>query len=175
MKVGRTNCHSENYEPGPYGAGFNHYFYPHVFELLLRLRANYLWPAEWASMFNVDDTANQPIADAYGIVMGTSHTEPMMRASNEWLSFGSEYGGNGEWEYDTNNQSLNPFFRYGAERAKPYVQNSLFTMAMVRTIYILFWLLKHFGRLFLQFTNLCNRGAVVTRLSICPRKRRCKC
>jgi hypothetical protein len=68
-----------NYAPGKYGAGFNHYFYPHVFELLLRLRANYLWPAMWASMFNVDDTANQPIADAYGIVMGTSHTGETFR------------------------------------------------------------------------------------------------
>jgi hypothetical protein len=38
------------------------------------LRANYLWPAMWGSMFGVDDTANQPIADAYGIVMGSSHT-----------------------------------------------------------------------------------------------------
>lgn len=83
-------------------------------------------------MFNVDDTANQPIADAYGIVMGTSHTEPMMRASNEWPTFAAEYGGNGQWEYDTNNQSLNLFFRYGAERAKPYQTNSLFTMAMMR-------------------------------------------
>jgi len=45
-----------------------------VFELLLRLKANYFWPAEWSSMFNVDDTANQPLADAYGVVMGSSHT-----------------------------------------------------------------------------------------------------
>ena len=65
---------SANYQPGKYGPGFNHYFYPHVFELLLRLRANYFWPAQWSSMFGVDDTANQPIADAYGIVMGSSHT-----------------------------------------------------------------------------------------------------
>lgn len=65
---------SSNYAPGKYGAGYNHYFYSHVFELLLRLRANYFWPAQWGSMFNVDDTANQPLADAYGIVMGTSHT-----------------------------------------------------------------------------------------------------
>jgi hypothetical protein len=122
---------SVNYEPGPYGPGFNHYFYSHVFELLLRLRANYFWPAEWASMYNVDDTANQPLADAYGIVMGTSHTEPMMRASNEWPKFGAQYGGNGQWEYDTNNQSLIPFFKYGAQRAKPYQQNSLVTIAMV--------------------------------------------
>ena len=63
-----------NYQRGKYGAGFNHYFYPRVFELLLRLKANYLWPTMWGSMFGVDDEANQPIADAYGIVMGTSHT-----------------------------------------------------------------------------------------------------
>lgn len=40
-------------------------------------------------MFDVDDVENQPLADAYGIVMGTSHTEPMMRAQNEWTTFGS--------------------------------------------------------------------------------------
>ena len=121
---------SDNYAPGKYGPGFNHYFYSHVFELLLRLRANYFWPAEWSSMFDVDDTANQPLADAYGIVMGTSHTEPMMRASNEWPTFGPDYGGNGQWEFDTNNASLIPFFTYGAQRALPYAGNSLFTMAM---------------------------------------------
>ena len=45
-----------------------------MFELLLRLRANYLWPAMWGSMFNVDDYANQPLADAFGVVLGSSHT-----------------------------------------------------------------------------------------------------
>ncbi|KAH6662569.1 hypothetical protein B0J14DRAFT_610451 [Halenospora varia] len=125
-----TNWINANYERGKYGPGFNHYFHPRVFELLLRLRANYFWPAMWASMFGVDDTANQAIADAYGIVMGTSHTEPMMRASNEWGTFGKQYGGNGQWEFDTNNASLTPFFKVGAQRAKPYGGNSLFTMAM---------------------------------------------
>ncbi|KAH8813045.1 hypothetical protein F5884DRAFT_751339 [Xylogone sp. PMI_703] len=125
-----TNWINDNYAPGKYGPGFNHYFHSNVFELLLRLRANYFWPAQWASMFNVDDYENQPIADAYGIVMGTSHTEPMMRATNEWNNFGHQYGGNGQWEYDTNNASLIPFFVYGAQRAKPYGGNSLFTMAM---------------------------------------------
>ncbi|TVY88717.1 hypothetical protein LAWI1_G004163, partial [Lachnellula willkommii] len=121
---------SSNYQPGKYGPGYNHYFYPRVFELLLRLKANYFWPAMWGSMFGVDDTANQPIADAYGIVMGSSHTEPMMRATNEWSNFGKQYGGNGQWEYDTNNASLSAFFTVGAQRAKPYAANSLFTMAM---------------------------------------------
>lgn len=125
-----ANNHSANYPQGKYGPGFNHYFHSQVFELLLRLRANYFWPAQWNSMFNVDDYANQPLADAYGIVMGTSHTEPMARATKEWSTFGKEYGGNGQWEYDTNNASVAPFFKYGAERAAPYVANTLFTMSM---------------------------------------------
>lgn len=81
-------------------------------------------------MFNVDDTANQPLADAYGIVMGSSHTEPMARASKEWNQFGASYGGNGQWEYDTNNASISRFFEYGALRAKSYAGSTLFTMAM---------------------------------------------
>ncbi|APA09298.1 hypothetical protein SS1G_12083 [Sclerotinia sclerotiorum 1980 UF-70] len=125
-----TNWINANYPQGKYGPGFNHYFHSRVFELLLRLRANYFWPAQWNSMFNVDDYANQPLADAYGIVMGTSHTEPMTRATKEWSTFGAQYGGNGQWEYDTNNASVDPFFKYGAQRAVPYVANTLFTMAM---------------------------------------------
>ncbi|KAF4617044.1 hypothetical protein G7Y89_g15106 [Cudoniella acicularis] len=129
-KIQTSPSVNANYASGQYGPGFNHYFYPRVFELLLRLRANYFWPAMWSSMFGVDDTANQAIADAYGIVMGSSHTEPMMRATNEWSTFGKQYGGNGQWEFDTNNASLREFFKYGAQRAKPYGGNSLFTMAM---------------------------------------------
>ncbi|KAB8304119.1 hypothetical protein EYC80_003539 [Monilinia laxa] len=125
-----TNWINANYPQGKYGPGFNHYFHSHVFELLLRLRANYFWPAQWNSMFNVDDYANQPLADAYGIVMGTSHTEPLTRATKEWSTFGKQYGGNGQWEYDTNNASVVPFFKYGVERAAPYVANTLFTMSM---------------------------------------------
>jgi hypothetical protein len=145
--IGYLMMNSDNYAPGPYGAGFNHYFYARVFELLLRLKANYFWPAMWSSMFNVDDTANQPLADAYGIVMGSSHTgmnfspmvnsrrltnvlEPMMRATNEWPTFGKQYGGNNQWAYNSNNASIEQFFRYGAQRAKPYAASSLFTMAM---------------------------------------------
>ena len=54
----------------------------------------------------------------------------MARASNEWGKFGKEYGGNGQWEFDTNNKSLTEFFEVGAQRAKPYAGNTLFTMAM---------------------------------------------
>jgi hypothetical protein len=65
---------------------FRSKFYERVFELLLRLRANYLWPAMWSSEFYKDDAQNGPLADEFGIVMGTSHHEPMARAGEEQKS-----------------------------------------------------------------------------------------
>ena len=65
--------------------GMNHEFYTKVFELLLRLKANFLWPAMWNNAFAADDPLNAKLADEYGIVMGTSHEEPMMRAEKEWV------------------------------------------------------------------------------------------
>ncbi|KAK7537394.1 uncharacterized protein J3D65DRAFT_696996 [Phyllosticta citribraziliensis] len=118
-----TGWMNANYPKSEYGSAFGADFYAHVFELLLRLRANYLWPAMWGSMFNVDDARSQPLADEYGIVMGTSHTEPMMRATNEWTTFGQ-----GAWQWNTNNASIYPFFVEGAERAKPY--EGIVTMGM---------------------------------------------
>ena len=58
----------------------NHQFYSHVFELLLRLKANTLWPAMHAvsKPFN-SFPEDAPLADAYAIVMGSSHAEPMLR------------------------------------------------------------------------------------------------
>ncbi|KAJ4180243.1 hypothetical protein NW755_011931 [Fusarium falciforme] len=106
-------------------APYNHHFYALVSELLLRLRANYIWPALWGSMVYVDDPLNQPTFDAYEIVLGGSHTEPLMRAQNEFRTFYK-----GEWQYNTNNKTIDEYFRYGVERAKPYARNSLFTMAM---------------------------------------------
>jgi len=68
--------------------GRNQYFYAKVYELLLRLKANYLWPAMWGDIFSEggsgDKLANARLADQYGIVMGTSHHEPLYRAGNEW-------------------------------------------------------------------------------------------
>ena len=60
--------------------GVNAAMYAHVFELLLRMKGNYLWPAMWGNAFNEDDPENPRLADEYGIVMGTSHHEPMLRA-----------------------------------------------------------------------------------------------
>lgn len=95
--------------------GFNHKFYVHVFELLLRLRGNYLWPAMWGSAFEDDDPENARLADEYGIVIGTSHHEPMMRAHQEWQRYGK-----GPWDYSVNADALRQFWRSGVERSKTY-------------------------------------------------------
>jgi hypothetical protein len=95
--------------------GLNHQFYEHVFELLLRLRANYLWPAMWNNAFNEDDPLNPKLADEYGIVMGTSHHEPMLRAQQEWKRHGS-----GPWDYSANGEVLRKFWEDGIERNKNY-------------------------------------------------------
>ncbi len=90
--------------------GFNHLFYEKVFELMLRLKGNYLWPAMWGSAFNTDDTLNPVKADEWGIVMGTSHHEPMLRAQQEWKKFGK-----GAWDYTKNDTILRDFWKKGIE------------------------------------------------------------
>jgi hypothetical protein len=88
--------------------GVNHTMYENMFELLLRMKANYLWPAMWGNAFNDDDTLNPVMADKYGIVMGTSHHEPMLRAQQEWKRYGK-----GKWDYDSNEVVLKEFWRKG--------------------------------------------------------------
>lgn len=107
--------------------GINSKMYANMFELLLRLRANYLWPAMWGKAFNEDDPLNPKVADEYGIVMGTSHHEPMMRAQKEWGNHRKEYG-NGEWNYHTNKKALLKFWEDGFNRNKNY--DNLVTMGM---------------------------------------------
>ncbi|HLG38332.1 MAG TPA: glycosyl hydrolase 115 family protein, partial [Chitinophagaceae bacterium] len=68
--------------------GFNHLVYEKMFELILRLKGNYLWPAMWGNAFYDDDSLNIKSADEYGIVIGTSHHEPLMRAHDEWRRYG---------------------------------------------------------------------------------------
>ncbi len=67
--------------------------YARVFELLLRLKANVLWPAMHPSTkpFN-GFPENKLLADRYGIVMGSSHAEPMLRNNvGEWKTPASGY------------------------------------------------------------------------------------
>ena len=105
--------------------GINSKMYAHMFELLLRLKANYLWPAMWASAFNEDDSECPKLADRYGIIMGTSHHEPMMRAHKEYTKRRKEVGA---WDYSTNKKNLDKFFTDGLERNKAY--DNLITIGM---------------------------------------------
>jgi len=93
--------------------GFNHKFYEKVFELMLRLKSNYIWPAMWGNAFYYDDSLNIRMADEYGIVIGTSHHEPLMRAHEEWKYFGKGK----KWNYDSTEAGLKDFWRGGIQRA----------------------------------------------------------
>lgn len=105
--------------------GINSKMYAHMFELLLRLKANYLWPAMWGKSFNEDDPLNPVLANEYGIVMGTSHHEPMMRSHTEYTSRKDVVG---PWDYSVNKEKLDVFFTEGLERNKPY--DNLITIGM---------------------------------------------
>ncbi|MBP8067379.1 MAG: glycosyl hydrolase 115 family protein, partial [Pedobacter sp.] len=93
--------------------------YTKVFELLLRLKANYIWPGMHPSTKAFFHYANNPIiADKYGIVLGASHCEPMLRNNVfEWAeNFEHEYGKKpGEWRFDLNK---NEIATYWADRVK---------------------------------------------------------
>lgn len=112
-----TNWVAEKY------GNYNAKFYEKVFELLLRLKANFLWPAMWNNAFADDDPQNMILADEYGIVMSTSHHEPMMRADKEWNRYGK-----GPWEYSKNPENLYNFWVDGAKRNKP--NESIYTLGM---------------------------------------------
>ena len=97
--------------------------YDKVFELLLRLKGNYLWPAMWSASFALDgpDEENMRLADEYGIVMGNSHHEPCLRAGEEWDIYRGEesiYGN--EWNYNTNKEGLLKYWEDGLKRSGKY-------------------------------------------------------
>jgi hypothetical protein len=117
--------------PG-FPGGFNHQLYARMFEVLLRLKANYLWPAVWGRAFAEDDPANHATATAYGVIMGTSHEAPMLRGIEEWnrhavaavrdsagniVTPGHDpYGGTGEWSFRFNSDALTAYWTAGIRR-----------------------------------------------------------
>ena len=105
--------------------GINSKAYARIFELMLRLKANYFWPAMWDSRFNEDDPLSPQLADDMGIVMGTSHHEPMMRAHKEYVYRKDTIGA---WDYATNKANLDRFFEEGLEHNKAY--DNLITIGM---------------------------------------------
>ena len=103
--------------------GFNSKFYEKVFELVLRLKGNFMWPAMWASAFYDDDPRNGALADEMGIVMGTSHHEPMALAQQDWKRRGT-----GAWDYAKNGAVLRDFWTSGIERCRDW--ESVITVGM---------------------------------------------
>ena len=87
--------------------------YKRVFELLLRLKANYLWPAmhPGTQAFN-DDPENAQLADNYAIVMGSSHCEQMLRNNEgEWKAVEQKHPGTlGDFNYITNRKTMQNYW-----------------------------------------------------------------
>lgn len=126
--------------------GFNSKFYARVFEVMLRLKANYLWPAVWGRAFAEDDPVNHELATRYGVVMGTSHEAPMMRGIEEWnrhatpavrdaggniIRPGSDpYGGTGEWSFIRNRAAITQYWRDGVRRMRDEAFEGVVTLGM---------------------------------------------
>lgn len=99
--------------------------YARVFELLLRLRANTLWPAMHSTttpFYKIPQ--NKLVADDYAIVIGTSHAEPMLSNINgEW-----DQATMGDYRFDTNAESVSQFFRQRIKQTAPF--EGIYTVAM---------------------------------------------
>ncbi|GAA3819555.1 glycosyl hydrolase 115 family protein [Sphaerisporangium flaviroseum] len=131
--------------PGHEG-GFNSKFWSKIFEVMLRLKANYLWPAVWGRAFAEDDPLNHATATKYGVVMGTSHEAPMMRGIEEWnrhavaavrdsagniVTPGRDpYGGTGEWSFRRNGEAIKKYWADGIRRMKEQDFEGVVTLGM---------------------------------------------
>lgn len=114
-------------EKGEKMNSFNHLYYEKLFDLLLRLKGNFIWPAMWDSAFYADDPENSKLAQKMGVIIGTSHHEPMGRNHQEWIRNHGQYG-NGDWDYESNQEGLEKYFRQGIERS--YQTEDIFTLGM---------------------------------------------
>ncbi|WP_026662958.1 glycosyl hydrolase 115 family protein [Butyrivibrio proteoclasticus] len=110
--------------------GVNAKCYRKVFELLLRFKGNYMWPAMWNSNFSEDGPGieNARLADELGVIMGTSHHEPLFRAGNEWQQQYKEYGDDNSWSFISNEKAITKFWENGVLRNKDF--ESVITIGM---------------------------------------------
>ena len=111
--------------------GFNAKVYEHVFELLLRLKGNYMWPAMWSARFNDDGPglANVELADELGVVMGASHHEPCLRYGEEYKYLRGEDSIYGDaWNFISNREGITKFWEDGLKRTGKF--DNLITVGM---------------------------------------------
>ncbi len=107
---------------------FNVKFYEQVFDLLLRLKGNYFWPAMWSASLCLDGGDGDPLANVklatnLGITIGNSHHEPLMRSSEEWDKVKTDTNNVGygkDWNYYTNGQGLYRYWEDAAERNREF-------------------------------------------------------
>ncbi len=97
------------------GLGIGPKTYSKIFELLLRLRANLVWPAmqQKTRPFNQYEQ-NKVVADEYAIIMGSSHIEPMLRNNIAGAEWDTEYPGE-PWDYVKNRDHI---YTYWEDRVK---------------------------------------------------------
>ncbi|MDE7326961.1 MAG: glycosyl hydrolase 115 family protein [Lachnospiraceae bacterium] len=109
-------------KPGPL-------LYRHIFELLLRLKGNYLWPAMWRSDFSLDNLDNAELADRMGVIIGASHHEPCCRSGGEFQKLRHKNKAYGEdWSFLTNAKGISEFWKDGLLRNREF--ESLITIGM---------------------------------------------
>lgn len=119
---------AKNMDPDRNNVGPNSY--AKVMELLLRLRANTLWPAMhlcseafWANK------ANLPVAKKYGIVLGSSHCEQMLRDNEwEWRRWGDGTGTYENWNYVTNKEKIQQYWEERVIESKGF--DAMYTTGM---------------------------------------------
>lgn len=136
--INDENPQTGNWAPGLFGlgkapgypGGLNHLYFEKVFEVMLRLKANYLWPAVWGRAFAEDDPENHATAKRFGVVMGTSHEAPMMRGIEEWNRHPSAYGGTGEWSFVRNADAVKAYWRDGVRRMRQEDFEGVVTLGM---------------------------------------------
>ncbi len=111
--------------------GFTAEMYDHVFELLLRLKGNYMWPAMWSSSFAWDGPglASYELATEYGIYIGNSHHEPCLRAGEEYSKVrGPESIYGDAWSFLENEEGITRFWKDSMDERGGF--NSVVTVGM---------------------------------------------
>lgn len=119
---------SETFEPETGDIGPK--TYGKIFELLLRLKANAIWPAMHEctrAFFTYPD--NIKMADKYGIWVGSSHCEPMLRNNvDEWHRWSPSSGERGEWSFDKNPDQIKEYWKQRIDTTAKY--DGIYTVGM---------------------------------------------